>query len=186
MNGENTFDRQQARAYCMQYGVVVGTVCSLSFLCAMYAGQYSLLGLIGNALGIYAVWAAGRQIRRFRLTVQPIGFGQSCYMALLTYLFAILIVGIVQYAYFRFLDGGRMAAQVEQLIALPEYHQLLVQMSGTEDIESLLTSTLDIMRQPTQMTVQLVWTNLLLSLLLTIPTALIAITGTLKEKKETH
>ncbi|MBR1789449.1 MAG: DUF4199 domain-containing protein [Bacteroidaceae bacterium] len=186
MNGEKTFDRQQARAYCMQYGAVIGAVCSLSFLCAMYAGRYALLGLIGNVLGIYAVWTAGRLIRRFRLTVQPLGFGQSCYMALLTYLFAILVVGIVQYTYFRYLDSGRMVAQVEQLIVLPEYHQLLVQMSGTEDVDSLITSTLDIMRQPTQMTIQLVWTNLLLSLLLTIPTALIAITGAPKERKESH
>ena len=184
MNGENTFDKQRARAYCMQYGAVVGTVCSLSFLCAMYAGQHPLLGLIGNALGIYAVWKAGRQIRQFRFTVQPIGFGQSCYMALLTYLFAILIVAIVQYAYFRYLDGGRMAAQVEQLIALPEYHRLLARMAGSEDIDSLLTSTLDLMRHPTQMTIQLVWTNLLLSLLLTIPTALIAVTGTQKGERD--
>lgn len=185
MNEQGKFDRQQARAYCMQYGAVVGIVCSLSFLCMMYAGNSPLLGATGNALGLFALWKAGRQIRKFRLTVSPIGFGKACYMAILTYLFAILVVAVVQYIYFRFLDEGRMVAQVEQLLTLPEYHKMLVQMAGTEDIESHLTSTLDMMRNPTQMTIQLLSTNLFLSLLLTIPTALIAITGNMKKNQAT-
>ena len=63
MKRTEKFDREQARAYAMQYGLVVGAACLASFLCTMYAAGSPLMAQAGNLLGLGAVMAAGTQIR---------------------------------------------------------------------------------------------------------------------------
>ena len=183
MNETKTFDRALARAYSMEYGTAVGLLCSASFLCAMYGLTFVLLGQLSNLLGLVAVYVAGRLIRKFRQRVVPITFGQACYMAVLTYAFAILLTAIVQYLYFAYLDQGRLLARLDYLLTLPEYRQLLTQLAPEGNVEGLLQAMASVMRNPAVMTFQLMWFNLLLSLFVLLPTAWIAMSGNRRERE---
>lgn len=177
MNTKETFDGPQARAYSMEYGVVVGLLCSASFLCTMYGASSILLAQVSNVLALIAVYVAGRLIRSFRTNVASLTFGRTCYMALLTYLFAILLTALVQYVYFAYFDQGRLMTQIDHLLSMPEYRQWLEQFAQGGDIDSLLDGVLQTMRNPVSMTFQLMWLNCLLALLAIVPTALIAMGG---------
>ncbi len=167
------FDARLARDYCMEYGMIVGLICSASFLCSMHGFDAALLGQAGNVLGLIAFISAGALIRQYGRKMGRLTFGRSCYMAFLTYVFAIMVTAVVQYIYFRFMDDGQLAGQVQQIIQMPEYRQWLQQMAGEEDVDKLLHESLQFMYNPERMTLQLVWMNLLLALLLMVPTALL-------------
>ena len=166
------FDAQTARDYCMQYGLVVGVLCSASFLCSMYGTAYLLLGHVGNLLGIVAFVTAGTLIRHYGRQMGRLTFGRSCYMAMLTYVFAIMVVAVVQYVYFRFLDGGRLGEQVLQVLQMPEYRQWMQQMVPGQDLDELMDQMIRMTHQPERITLQLMWMNLVFALMLLVPTAL--------------
>ena len=98
-------------------------------------------------------------------------------MAVFIYQFAILVTALGQYLYFALLDNGTLREQILTTLDTPEYRELLARMTGTADTESIVRSTAEMMQSPTQMTAQLMWMNVLLALLLSLPTALIGITG---------
>ena len=166
------FDIRLARDHCMEYGMVVGLLCSASFLCSMYGTTSLLLGQLGNVLGITAFVTAGVLIRHYGRKAGRLTFGRSCYMALLTYAFAIMVTAVVQYIYFRYLDAGRLANQVEQIIQMPEYRQWMEQLTVGQDLDEVVDQLLQMTRNPERMTMQLIWMNLIFALLLTVPTAL--------------
>ncbi len=173
----NNFDSNLARTHCMNFGLIVGIMCSISFLLAVYARGSVLVAQTGNILAIMAFITAGRLIRRYRQVVYPIGFRQACRMSILTYFFASLITAAVQFIYFRFLDHGQVYDQMQQLLEMPEYLAMLQRLAGESDVKEIVSNALNLLLNPAQMTMQLMWMNLILSLILTIPTALIGITG---------
>lgn len=181
MNNTNKFNNVQARAFCMQYGLVVGLLTSASFLATMYGLGAPSVGLLGNILGIFAFVAAFRFIRGYRQEVERLTFLQACYMAFLTFFFASLLTAVVQYLYLAFLDHGRLFMQVEQMLSMPEYEQWLKQMAGGTDVEEVKKAALGLLSNPAKMTLQLLWSDTLLSLILSIPTALLSMTGKNKE-----
>ena len=166
------FDARLARDHCMEYGMVVGILCSASFLCSMYGSTSLLLGQLGNVLGIVAFVTAGNLIRHYGRKMGQLTFGRSCYMAMLIYVFAIMVVAVVQYIYFRYLDAGRLANQVEQIMQMPEYRQWMEQFTAGQDVDEMVGQVMRMTRNPERITLQLVWMNLIFALLLMVPTAL--------------
>ena len=177
MKKENKFNGVQARAFCMQYGLVVGLFTSASFLATMYGLASPSLGLLGNILGIIAFYVAFRQVRAYRQEVGGLSFMQACYMAFLTFFFASLLTAVVQYLYLAFLDNGRLVSQVEQMLTMPEYEQWLKHMAGDADVEEVKTVALGLLSNPAKTTLQLLWSDCLLSLILSIPVALLSMAG---------
>ena len=167
----NTFDKQVARQWCMVYGTQVGAVTSASFLCMMYGLQSPLLGQVSNLLALFAFFVAIGKLRTFSRTLSPLTFGQACWMAIQIYFFAILLTAVVQFVYFQFLDGGRMAEQMRQMFENKEYRNMVEQMATDIDTDTMIAQTLATLSHPVSATMQLMWMNCLAGLLLTIPTA---------------
>ena len=155
----------------MNYGMAVGLLCGASFLCAMYANESAGLALIGDMLGIMAFVTAGRLIRQYGQKVTPLSFGQACYMAIMTYFFAILLTAAIQYVYLRFFDAGRLAEQVATLRTRPEYMEILKQAGGATDTKTLTQNMMEMLGNPIQTTISLMWMNALMALALMLPTA---------------
>lgn len=170
---ENGFDSSLARAYCMNYGALVGALCSASFLCSMYGMQSPLLGMLSNLLGVGIIIAAGNSIRSHRRNVQEVTFGRACWMSILIFFYAILLTALVQYFYFAVLDHGRLAEQIHQMVSIPEYRALLESLAGGTDAEAQIKMVTTVMSSPAQATLQLLWMNCMMALLATLPVAFI-------------
>ena len=184
MNENKRLDAGSVRAFGMNWGTVVGILCSFSFLCSMYGLQYSSLGLLSNLLGVAAVIVAGNGIRKFRWEVGNITFGQACRMAISIYFYAILLTAMVQYIYFAYLDHGRLIAQMQTILSIPEYRQWMEQMANGEDVDTLVKTTMSVLQKPAQAAMQLLWMNCIVALLLTPITALIGVTGKKKAERQ--
>ena len=165
------FDTQQARAYCMNYGTIVGIVCCISFLCAVYGLRHPGLSLVSNIAGLMAFVGAGRLIRRFRREVTEISFGRACWMAFSIYFYAILLTAAVQYAYFAFLDHGMLAEYIRMTLETEEFRNLLTSMAGNEDMNAIVESMLTPLLSPVKATIQMLWMNCTIALILILPTA---------------
>lgn len=179
---DTTNSSRDIRQFCMERGTIVGIITSASFLCSMYGLSNFLLGQVSNLLGLLAIAMAGTGIRNYRREKGNITFGRACWMAMLTYFYAILLTALTQYIYFAFLDHGMLLGQLQKFVEMPEYRQLLQHMAGEEDIDTMIQTTLGVLGKPAQATMQFMWVNCFASLLFTIPTALIGITGKLKKE----
>jgi len=179
---QTEYSPQLTRKYCMNYGLIVGALCSISFLLSMYSLRMPLVGQLGNIVGLLAIYVAGRQIRSFRQEVAPLGFWRSCLMAIQIFLYATLLTAVVQYAYFAFLDHGRLASEMGELFSLPEYKKILAGIVEGGDAEAMLEEVTRLLRNPAQTTFQLMIMNITFLLPVSIPTAIIATWG--KTKKE--
>lgn len=170
----NAFDYHSARTYACQYGAIVGLCWILSFLSYMGGLTTPFLADIGLILGIASIFVAGNIIRFYHNARQELTFGRAWWMAIVLYLCATLLTAVVQYIYFRYVDHGTLAQTYEQMLTAPEYQEMLRKMlpqgegnsNMIEDIINLLYTI-----TPIQMTFQLLFYNLFLSLVLSLPTA---------------
>lgn len=186
MRNQNiTFDKQVARQWCMVYGTLVGILTSASFLCAMYGLQSPLLGQFSNLLALLGFFVAIKQVRHFARTVSPLSFRQACWMSLQVYFFAILLTAIVQFVYFQFFDNGHLADQMSVLIDNKDYRRWMNQIAADMDVDTMMKQTLATLRNPVRATIQLMWMNCIVGLMLTLPTALFCISLPIS-RNDTH
>lgn len=172
-NNNNTLNMALAHEYCRRFGLMAGGAWSLSFLLAMWGLSSPLMGNLGTIVGLLSVVLVGRLLQRFRLEVFPTTYRQTWWMAIVTYGCATLVTALVQYLYFRFLDHGQLYNFFVAMLENPEYKQLLLQASHgltVKEIEKMMSET---MLSPTAMTLTLLWYNIILGLILSIPSALI-------------
>ncbi len=175
--GTPGFDYREARSYCMNYGLLVGTCWSASFLCTMWGQGHPFVGNLGLLIGLVSIYYAGRLIRGYNVESGNRGWLRTWWMSCLTYLFATMLTAVVQYVYFRYFDGGMLVRQMEQVMQMPQYKQLF---AGVD--EGALQQALVSLNSPTQLTVRFFSMNILLGLVLSIPTLLIAGTGLNKKQ----
>ncbi len=171
------FDYKEARSYCMNYGLLVGLCWSASFICTILGPEHPFVGNLGLLIGLVSIYYAGRLIRGYNLESGNRSWFRTLWMSCLTYLFATMLVAVVQLVYFRYFDGGRLMMQMEQVMQMPQYKQLF---SGVD--EKAMQEALATLNSPTQLTVRFFSMNILLGLVLSIPTMLIAGMG-LKKKQ---
>ncbi len=162
----------------MNFGTIMGILFSLSFVCSMYAPRLAMLGIMSNLLAIAALFVCITALRSIRGKFTGISYLQVCRMTVSMFFFAILFTALIQYIYFAYLDHGQLAKQIETIIEMPEYRKLLQQMAGnSQDIDTMISSALEVIQNPTRATMQLMWMNLFVSLFATPFVALIAIIG---------
>ena len=174
------FEKAQAREYAMNYGITIGVLSVISFLFAMHGLGGIVWGHLSNIVGLITVYVAGRKIRSYNNEVSPLRFSQACYLAFFIYLFGILITAVAQYAYFALFDNGALLMQTQELLEMPEYRQLLSDMTADGNIDEVVKTLNEVMGNPIKITFQLMWLNSILAMLLIIPTAMIGLRGTKK------
>ncbi len=163
--------------FCQGFGLIAGVAWSVSFLLAMWGLSNPLMGNLGTITGLLSVVLVGRLLREYRVAVGPFSYRHAWWLAIVTYGYAMLITALVQYLYFRFLDHGRMFNFMTEMLELPEYSEMLVQASHGMSAKEIAEMMGETMLSPTRMTMTLMWYNAILGLVLSIPTALLAMRG---------
>lgn len=98
----------QTKAFARQDGAILGVIWILSFVCTMLATAPSrqLLGLVSNVLIICTPFVVAKRLKSFRdyALEGKISFKRGLYYCLQTFFYATLLLTIVQYLWFRFMD----------------------------------------------------------------------------------
>lgn len=153
----------QLSATAQRAGLAVGALWTLSFVLYMQGLRLPLLTLASLALGLFSVRPAARWAATApRRLVWP--------LAMATYFCATLVTTLMQYLYFRFLDGGQFLATLHEALRMPEMQPMLHSLPpGT--IEQALSA----FAQPAVLAVNFFWGNLMAGLVLSLPTLVVAL-----------
>ena len=121
---------KQTKAFARQDGAILGIVWIASFICTMMAVEpkYQILGLLSNILIISTPFVVAKRLKYFRDVVREghISFRHGLYYCIQTFFYATLLLTIVQYLWFRFMDTGLFMTQTNyQMIA--QAYQLTAQ-----------------------------------------------------------
>ena len=123
---------RQTKAFARQDGAILGIVWIASFVCTMMAAEpkYQMLGLLSNILIISTPFVVAKRLKYFRDVVREghISFRHGLYYCIQTFFYATLLLTIVQYLWFRFMDTGLFMTQLQtnyQMIA--QAYQLTAQ-----------------------------------------------------------
>ena len=108
---------RQTKAFARQDGAILGAVWIVSFAFTMLAANpdYQMLGLIANVLTISTPFVVAKRLKAFRDQVRDghISFRHGFYYCLQTFFYATLLLTIVQYLWFRFMDMGPFMSQLQ-------------------------------------------------------------------------
>ena len=127
---------RQTKAFARQDGAILGAVWIVSFVCTMLAvdPQYQMLGFISNILIIATPFVVAKRLKAFRDYARDghISFRHAFYYCIQTFFNATLLLTLVQYLWFRFMDTGLFMNQLQtnyQIVA--QAYQLTAEESKT-------------------------------------------------------
>ena len=108
---------RQTKAFARQDGAILGAVWIASFAFTMLAANpsYQILGLIANILTLSTPFVVAKRLKAFRDQVRDghISFRHGFYYCIQTFFYATLLLTIVQYLWFRFMDMGPFMSQLQ-------------------------------------------------------------------------
>lgn len=108
---------KQTKAFARQDGTILGVIWVVSFAFTMLAANpsYQILGLIANILTISTPFVVAKRLKAFRDHVRDghISFRHGFYYCIQTFFYATLLLTIVQYLWFRFMDTGMFMSQLQ-------------------------------------------------------------------------
>ena len=108
---------KQTKAFARQDGAILGAVWIASFVCTMMSvvPGHQLLGLVSNILILSTPFVVAKRLKTFRDQVRDghISFRHGLYYCFQTFFYATLLLTIVQYLWFRFMDTGMFMSQLE-------------------------------------------------------------------------
>ena len=157
----------------MFYGTMMGLFWILKFMLVPFIFTVPITSLIFLGLTVAVPFLGAYFVRQYRNRYCPnkrIGVMQAWIFCLLMYTFAALLVSVVHYIFFRYVDGGFMIATYRSLLdelqnTMPEMNEAVAQYHQAVDLVAAMT--------PIELTIQLIMNNIFYGMLLALPTALV-------------
>lgn len=123
----------QTKAFARQDGAILGAVWIASFAFTMWSvhPNHSFWGLLANILTLSTPFIVAKRLKSFRDYALDgvISFRRGLFYCVQTFFNATLLLTIVQYLWFRFLDTGIFMSQLQ------ESYRLMLQASGIPNVE---------------------------------------------------
>lgn len=124
----------QTKAFARQDGAILGLVWIASFVCTMLAvtPKYATLGLFSNLLLISTPFVVAARLRSFRDYALEgcISFRCGAFYCFSTFFNATLLLTVVQYLWFTFMDMGPFVSMIET--TYPAILQEVYKISASE------------------------------------------------------
>ncbi|MEG1580443.1 MAG: DUF4199 domain-containing protein [Bacteroidaceae bacterium] len=181
MNRQETFN--QTNAFAMQYGMAFGAIWAISFFSFIFHFQFPFLMLVFLFTTVSAPFIGIKFTKMFRKQTSvddTLSFRKAYIFSLLTYLYSSILLALLAYLYFEFLDGGMFCDNYEAFLAQPDVKEQLSTpemqrtfelMAGSTDIKIMV----DLIRNTSSITkaASCLDTSIFFGFVLSIPTALL-------------
>ena len=174
-----TFSEKYAlvRAQARADGLKLGLFWVLSF--ALFIGNFhfALLGMLWMATMVFTPFFVGILTRRYAVKWHDgiISYRHAYTHSFLTIFYASLILAIVQWAYFAYLDNGFVVTNYVNLITDKDFMKGMESMGYNKKALDELVATLRTLR-PIDISLQLLWSNIVAGFIISLTTALYAST----------
>ena len=171
----------QTNAYASLYGLWFSLWWTMGFLLMVNGTGHPWCQMLLMVNVILAPWIGIKLARRFEREVRQDGlvtYGRAYQFSLLMYLYATLILSLVAYVWFAWIDKGHFVEANISMMDQPAMKELLGSEPMKEEIAMVLKSTgfqtlEEMMRSVTPLMIcaNVMFYNLILSFVLSIPTA---------------
>lgn len=117
----------QLKAYARLHGTIMGLLWIAGFACFVGSISEPVLSFFFNFTIIFIPFLAASFVRYYRDRVLGgmLSFRRAYCYSLLIFFYATLLLAIAQWAYFEFLDQGRMLGSMTRMISTPEFAPVL-------------------------------------------------------------
>lgn len=155
----------------MHFGTYMGVYWILKFILFPLGFTIPFLSFlyIGLTLGVPFIGYHYAKMYRNKICGGFISFAHACLFTLFMYMFASLLVSLVHYVYFRFIDHGFIMGQYAEMI-----QQVSTAFPGMENEKEILQNALDSIQtlSPIDITMQILSSDVFFGSILAVPTAL--------------
>ena len=167
--------RNQVSAYARVDGAKLGVLWIFSF--ALFVGNfhYPICGILWMATMVYTPFYVAILTKRYADNVceGKISYFHAYLHSMLTVFHAALILAIVQWAYFQYLDHGFIIEQYLSALNDKEFAESFSRLGYSKDLIPQLSEQLRKMR-PIDIAIQLLWSNMVAGIVMSLTTALFA------------
>ena len=167
--------RNQISAFARIDGAKLGVLWIISF--ALFVGNfhYPICGIFWTATMVYTPFYVAILTKRYADEVcgGKIRYFQAYLHSMLTVFYASLILAIVQWAYFQYLDHGFIIEQYLSALNDKKFAESFNSLGYSKDLITQLSEQIRKMR-PIDIAVQLLWSNMVAGMVMSLTTALYA------------
>lgn len=134
---QDTTDKPKLMDTASVIALPIALLWSLSFLATMYGTGIPLLSAVSSLLPLLSIWMLRRRLSDYRNTYRPVSWMHTMMLSLVACLLAGLLTDAVQYAYFVFLDNGRLLSNVATVMQSDDYQRAVQQMMPDVSIDQM-------------------------------------------------
>jgi hypothetical protein len=172
------------RAFARWGGLKTGLLWLASFACYVWGLSNPGLGIVAMGLAAFTPVYAALQLRSFRDEAMGgiISFGRGWGYVVMMLFYACIIFALGQFIYFQWIDKGYFVQSLTQMMMSQQNADMLTQMG----MMPMVQQSIDTLRQmrPIDMSLNIMSTNLIISLLIALPIAAIMKRSQLKKVKD--
>lgn len=115
----------------------IGLMWSASFLCTMYGTERPFLSMLSTVLAIISIYMLYKQLTNYYRLYPSVSWLHILRLSFLTCLLAGLLTDMVQYAYFLWLDNGRLLSILGTSLQNEEYREVWKKMMPEVDLNEM-------------------------------------------------
>lgn len=115
----------------------IGLMWSASFLCTMYGTERPFLSMLSTVLAIISIYMLYKQLTNYYRLYPSVSWLHILRLSFVTCLLAGLLTDMVQYAYFLWLDNGRLLSILGTSLQNEEYREAWKKMMPEVDLDEM-------------------------------------------------
>ena len=161
------------RAYARVSGAKLGILWIVSFAFFVFSFHHAICGFLWIATIVFTPFYVGMLTNAYsqKTPEKRISYKHAYAHSFLTVFYASLILAIGQWAYFHFFDHGSLINNYTSFLTDKENMKMMEAMGYTKSMIRQITDMLHSLR-PIDMALQMLWTNVIAGLFISLTTAL--------------
>ena len=161
----------QLKAFARVDGALLALMWTASFACYIVGLKNPLYGMLALLLMVATPFYVARRLRRFRDKDRDgvISLMRGWAFVILVFFYAAILLAVVQYVYFAFLDHGYLLMSFQEALSSPEAKQALEQSGLSQSLNESI-QMLGEMR-PIDYALNVLTVNITIGILLGLPVA---------------
>ena len=156
----------QLKAYARQDGFFLALLWTASFACYILGISNQMLGMLAIGLAVMTPFFVAGRLRKFRDEGREglISFGRSYAYTIFVFFYGAVLLAVVQFLYFAYVDNGYLLGAFSRMITSEEGKEIISQYGMTQMMEDSLAEMAQI--RPIDYALNILTVNIIIGFIL--------------------
>ena len=163
----------QLKAYARQDGFFLALLWTASFACYILGISNQMLGMLAIGLAVMTPFFVAGRLRKFRDEGREglISFGRSYAYTIFVFFYGAVLLAVVQFLYFAYVDNGYLLGAFSRMITSEEGKEIISQYGMTQMMEDSLAEMAQI--RPIDYALNILTVNIIIGFIFGLPICLV-------------